>query len=101
MKVKGPRYWQLTISAGPGDKGALAAPVKQWSAAVARAADGPVSGCRSSANLPLFQVAEVKVKGPKYWQQTVSARPGGKCAGALAALYSSGSAPCQAAAHDP
>ena len=39
------------------------------------------------------QVAEIKVKGPRYWQQTISAGPAGK--GALAALYSSGALPVQ------
>jgi hypothetical protein len=33
------------------------------------------------------------VKGPRYWQQTISAGPAGK--GALAALYSSGALPVQ------
>ncbi len=42
---------------------------------------------------PGMQVAEVTVKGPRYWEQTISA--GQDKGGALAALYQSGTLPVQ------
>ena len=41
------------------------------------------------------QVAEVKVKGPRYWEQTISAGQDGKGMSALAALYGNGALPVQ------
>lgn len=51
-------------------------------------------GLSSSLSLRLgVQVAQVTVKGPRYWEQTISA--GQDKGGALAALYSSGTLPVQ------
>ena len=51
--------------------------------------------CRQMLMHGLVQVAEVTVKGPRYWEQTISAGQDGGGAGALAALYSSGALPVQ------